>query len=136
MYKIIFTMSLLPSLIFSYDLSVQITDIKNKKGKVYIGLFNKAKGFTEIPKAYKRKIATISATHITYVFKDLAKGKYAVAVFHDENNNAKFDKNILGVPKEAYGVSNNKRFLLRAATYKESMFQLESNKKIVIKIGE
>jgi uncharacterized protein (DUF2141 family) len=34
-------------------------------------------------------------------------GTYAVSVFHDENSNGKLDRNILRMPKEGVGVSNN-----------------------------
>lgn len=34
-------------------------------------------------------------------------GTYAVAIYHDENANQKFDRNFLGLPAEAYGFSNN-----------------------------
>ncbi len=34
-------------------------------------------------------------------------GTYAVAVFHDENDNHHFDRNFLGLPAEGYGFSNN-----------------------------
>lgn len=36
-----------------------------------------------------------------------APGTYAVAVFHDENNNHHLDTNFLGLPTEGYGFSNN-----------------------------
>ena len=35
------------------------------------------------------------------------KGKYAVVVYHDENDNHKFDRNWVGLPTEGFGVSNN-----------------------------
>lgn len=41
------------------------------------------------------------------IFRDLAKGRYAVVAFHDENGNGKLDVNFLGMPLEAYGFSNN-----------------------------
>jgi len=34
-------------------------------------------------------------------------GTYAIAVFHDENDNHHFDTNFLGLPVEGYGFSNN-----------------------------
>ena len=36
-----------------------------------------------------------------------APGTYAIAVYHDINGNEKFDRSMLGLPKEAYGFSNN-----------------------------
>jgi uncharacterized protein (DUF2141 family) len=40
------------------------------------------------------------------VFTHLRPGRYAVIVLHDENGNGGLDRNLLGVPVEAYGFSN------------------------------
>ena len=40
-------------------------------------------------------------------FSVAAPGPYAVAAYHDENNNHHFDKNFLGLPAEGYGFSND-----------------------------
>ncbi len=34
-------------------------------------------------------------------------GVYAIVLYHDQNANQKFDRNILGLPTEGYGFSNN-----------------------------
>ncbi len=34
-------------------------------------------------------------------------GTYALAIYHDENGNQKFDRNGIGFPAEGYGFSNN-----------------------------
>jgi len=46
------------------------------------------------------------------------------SVLHDENKNGKMDKNIAGIPVEGYGVTNNPKPALRAATFKEATFTL------------
>jgi len=33
-------------------------------------------------------------------------GTYAIACYHDENDNGKLDTNFLGIPKEGTGASN------------------------------
>jgi uncharacterized protein (DUF2141 family) len=51
-------------------------------------------------------------------------GKYAVVVYHDENNNHKFDRNWIGLPTEGFGVSNNPSLFLAAPTFEESSFEV------------
>ncbi len=41
-----------------------------------------------------------------------APGTYAVAIYHDENNNHHLDRTLLGLPAEGYGFSNNIKPLL------------------------
>ena len=45
-------------------------------------------------------------------FAVAAPGTFAVAIYHDENNNHHFDRNVLGLPAERYGFSNNPTLLL------------------------
>ena len=46
---------------------------------------------------------------LEFVFTGLPAGKFAVAVFHDENGNDTLDTNLLGIPKEGYAFSENAR---------------------------
>lgn len=57
------------------------------------------------------------------VFDDIAPGRYAVMVTHDENGNGKFDTNIVGMPTEGYGFSNNPR-VMRKPTFDEAAFDV------------
>ena len=40
-------------------------------------------------------------------FEGVPFGTYALKVFHDENDNGKLDTNFVGMPKEAFGFSND-----------------------------
>lgn len=59
----------------------------------------------------------------TFVFKDLVPGAYAVLVTHDENGNGKLDSNMIGMPIEAYGFSNNPN-VMRKPTWDEARFDI------------
>lgn len=50
-------------------------------------------------------------------------GTYAVAIYHDENGNAKFDKTWIGLPDEGYGISNNPTFFLGPPSFDEAKFE-------------
>lgn len=47
-----------------------------------------------------------------------------MAVVHDENGNQTLDSNILGVPTEGYGASNNRTYALSEPRWDESRFEL------------
>lgn len=55
-------------------------------------------------------------------FEDIPPGTYALAVVHDENMNGKLDTNLLGIPKEGYGFSNDAKALLGAPTFSAASF--------------
>ena len=57
-------------------------------------------------------------------FDSLVQGIYAVTVFHDENRNRRFDKDWLGIPREAWGGSNDLRPWARAPRFDEARFNV------------
>ena len=68
--------------------------------------------------------ATPADQSVTYTFRDVKPGTYALSIFQDENNNGKFDTNFLGIPKESWGFSNNPH-VMRKATFDEAKFSVE-----------
>ena len=58
---------------------------------------------------------------------DLPPGKYAVATYVDNNRNGRQDKNILGVPTEIYGFSNNVRGMFGPPGFSEAAFEIDEN---------
>jgi len=105
--------------------TLTIKNLKGIKGDVYIGWYNKAESFRTSDKAiFTKKIAVSGQSEITITFDNIPNGKYAIAVFLDENGNNKLDQNFLGIPKEKYGFSNNTSHLTRPAGFGESSFDL------------
>ncbi|MRR38306.1 DUF2141 domain-containing protein, partial [bacterium] len=63
---------------------------------------------------------------VEVVLKGVPYGQYAIAVFHDKNDNDVLDKNIMGVPKEEYGFSNNARGRLGPPDYGSMRFDVRA----------
>ena len=83
--------------------------------------------------AYKKAAVVDQKAQI--VFTNLPHGSYGVSIYHDENANGKMDKNAMGIPKEAYGFSNNAKGFFGKPGYKDVLFQLNSaEKQIAIKL--
>ena len=108
--------------------TLRVTKLENVKGNLYIGWYKNAATFKVNEKAiYREKIIVNNQNEVSVVFKNIPKGKYAIAVFLDENDNYKLDKNFFGIPKEKYGFSNNILPALRPATFDESVFELKQD---------
>jgi uncharacterized protein (DUF2141 family) len=56
--------------------------------------------------------------------KGLPPGSYALAAYHDRNNNGKLDSNRLGMPLEPYAFSNNARGILGPPSFGDARFQI------------
>lgn len=118
------------------DLTVNITGINNTKGVIRIALFNNEAGFPSNDKiAFKLITAKIDGATVSVVIPKISFGKYAVVVFHDENNNNKLDTNFIGMPKEGTGTSNANEKAMGKPNYSNALFNLtEKTKSISIKI--
>jgi len=132
---ITFGMLLSLSSLMANDINIKITNLSNKNGDVKIGLYNKAQNFSKVDKVYKEATLKISSKTLKYKFTNIPNGVYAIAIFHDENQNSKLDKNLFGMPIEGYGFSNNIRPSFRSANFEESKFELNGDKNINIKMG-
>jgi uncharacterized protein (DUF2141 family) len=115
------------------SLTVVIDNCKSAKGNVFIALYDSEQAFMKEPKAVSKKIIPIEQGRATISFSSLAKSEYAFVFFHDENGNGKLDTNMLGIPTEGYGFSNNAKGTFGPPSYTKSKVVLKagSNKAVV-----
>lgn len=108
-------------------LLVEVLNLRNERGMVGCALFNSAAGFPDATdKALRSMPVAILGTRAVCEFRNLTAGTYAVSVFHDENKNGKLDKNLVGMPKEGYGTSNDVRPAMSAPEFKPASFVIGS----------
>jgi uncharacterized protein (DUF2141 family) len=93
------------------DLTVIVNNVQQDAGHIMLGLFNTPEGF---PKTFSQgTLAPAKERNATgqvrLVFKGLAPGQYAATAFHDLDSNGKLNANLMGLPTEPYGFSNNAR---------------------------
>ena len=95
-------------------LTIEITGIKESKGRMACALFWENKGFPrKHRRALRRSWVDVKGDTVKCVFKRTGLGEYAASVFLDKNGNGKLDTNAIGSAKEPWGVSRNaahKRF--------------------------
>lgn len=93
----------------SAPLAVSVSGLHSTKGRIIACLWRDKAGF---PSCAKRRTAVrvtlpVSATSMEVRFPDVAPGRYAVTIEHDENGDGKMGHNLIGMPTEGVGVSNN-----------------------------
>jgi uncharacterized protein (DUF2141 family) len=117
-------------------LTVKLIGFRSDKGQTCVSVFNTPKGFPgKYDQAFKILRSPIKEKQATIVFKDLPFGIYAVSVLHDENLNNKMDTNIIGIPKEGFGSSNNPKDRFGPPTFDDAKFDFNSvSKNIEINI--
>ena len=125
-----FLLGILP--VTKFSLTVNVAGFSDNVGKSYIALYRPKDLWPEVNKQFIGKVVSISAQSSTIKFDNLESGTYAVAVFHDRNNNGKLDKNMLGIPVERYGFSNNARETFSAPSFKSASVELMKDRTISI----
>ena len=91
------------------ELAIDVTGIRSADGRVLLALHQERAdiSFPDDRGAVAGVWMDAVAGTLSLVFPDLAEGRYAVSVMHDENGDGVLDANLLGVPTEGYGFSND-----------------------------
>ncbi|MDF9797264.1 uncharacterized protein (DUF2141 family) [Catalinimonas alkaloidigena] len=91
------------------SVNITVEGLKNDVGKVRVAIFNDEATFPK-KKPFKAQLKAAHASGtVKLSFDNVPYGEYAIAVYHDENENEELDTNFMGIPKEAYGFSNEHR---------------------------
>jgi uncharacterized protein (DUF2141 family) len=106
----------------STNLVVSVKGLRNDTGQVAVALFKSGKGFPDQKRALKGQVVAISHKQARLRFRNLAPGTYALAVLHDENKNDEMDFNLLGMPLEGYGFSNDASAMFGPPSFDEAKF--------------
>jgi uncharacterized protein (DUF2141 family) len=105
-------------------LRIHVDGLRNSTGVVGSVIFKSADGWPEDPKrAFRRGPTPIvpGDRRATVVWEHLPPGDYGVAAIHDENRNAKLDRNLIGIPKEGFGFANNPHVGLSAPPFQSAV---------------
>jgi uncharacterized protein (DUF2141 family) len=106
------------------EITVKIENLNSDNGHIYISLYDTETSF--LGKGFKSMISPIENKSCTITFKDVPNGIYAISFFHDENENKKMDTNFLGIPKEAYGCSNNAKGFMGPPKWEDAKFEVNN----------
>ena len=90
----------------SADLQVDISQTEQNNGLVYFALYDSPSAYDQ-QRMREGMTSKAGDTPPSAVFADLPAGEYVVAVFQDENGNQKLDTNLMGIPREPYGFSQD-----------------------------
>lgn len=111
-------------------IAVSVSGLKSNSGTVKVGLYNSEGTFLKT--VYKSLSSEIKNDKAVVTFENLPVGEYAISTYHDENNNGKLDKNMMGIPTEDYAASNNAKGFMGPPAYKDAKFVINKDSKIEI----
>jgi len=116
-------------------IALSVTAFESDKGKLLILLYDREEGFPTKPdKAARRFAAAIVDKKVEFEIPALGPGEYALSVVHDENDNGRLDSNLIGIPKEPVGVSNNAKGSFGPPKWKDAKFVVPAGSRVTQKI--
>ena len=89
-------------------LHVAVTGARKVAGNITVTVYGpKPERFLASHAYLARQRVPLRTTSAEACFALAEPGIYAIAVYHDENNDHNFNRNLLGLPTEGYGFSND-----------------------------
>jgi uncharacterized protein (DUF2141 family) len=117
-------------------LAVRVIGLRSSAGQVGCTLYDSPKGFpADATAAMKLRWCPIDKQASRCAFDPIPAGVYAVACFHDENGNGKFDTGFLGIPKEGVAFSNDAKGFMGPPSFKAASFSFSESREIGVRMG-
>jgi uncharacterized protein (DUF2141 family) len=92
---------------------VEISGFQNQEGKCRLAAYDSRSSFQDPELAVARSVIPIDGDSVRWSFQwnregdAPGPGQLAISAHHDRNENGELDKNLVGMPTEPYGFSNN-----------------------------
>lgn len=115
-------------------LEISVKEIRNNKGRILYAIFDNETDYKKGKSFIRGGEIKTQKGKLSFFVDDLPDGVYAISILHDENANEKMDLNILGIPKEGFGYSNNPVIRFGKPSYEDIKFPKKGKTKIEIKM--
>jgi uncharacterized protein (DUF2141 family) len=102
------------------ELMVEVVGARSNAGRMHFGLYDDARKFPKKDGRAGGFETAIAGNRAVGVFRHLKPGRYAVAVFHDENGNGTFDQGFFDFPLEDYGFSNDAAVFMSPPSFEDA----------------
>lgn len=116
------------------DIVISVSGVSEARGAVGCALFPDSRGFPMDNSGARVLWLPADPKGVICRYPDLPDGTYAVSVSHDLNGNRRTDTNFLGIPTEAWGVSNNARPTMRAPRFDEAAFKVAGGQSVTLDV--
>jgi len=105
-------------------IKLQIDNINSSEGRIWVGIYEQ-ETYMDRERALLRAYTSLDAESLSVAIEGLSYGDYAIAIFHDRNDNGELDRNFLGIPIEPFAFSGTLRSKFRLPRFNEVHFTLK-----------
>lgn len=113
------------------DVTITVTQLRSADGMVRACMTGDPARFPQCRTGTLSHRAVVDAHkgQVTVTFPDVAPGRYAIALLHDENGNGKADRALGMMPKEGFGFSRDARVRMGPPRFEEAAFEVDGTPK-------
>lgn len=129
--KILISLLALINIAQAASITLNIKNLRNENGSIRIAIWDQATGFPGDYTTSLEQVSIAATKNATYTFENVKAARYAIAIFHDSNNDEDLNTNRLGIPKEGFGFSNNPRILFGAPKFRKCNFKVNATDNVV-----
>lgn len=115
------------------ELRVLLEGIQTGEGKLMV-MVGDAAAFDGKGPAAAQVILPARTGTVVFATDALPPGDYAIRVMHDVNGNGELDSNLVGMPKEPWGMSNNARGNFGPPKFEDAKFSLQGSAELSIRV--
>ena len=118
------------------DLLVIVSGLRSQEGNVHIALYDDPDRFPDFDGMILKVEVTIIDGTAHHKFNGMASERYAIAVYHDENDNDEFDQGFLGIPSEDYAFSNDATVFLGPPSFADAAFVVPETREVHLRLNK
>ena len=120
------------TLTYSQSLKVTVKNVKSSNGMVRLALYNSEE--LHMKKEIQTREVKPTNGVAEVFFENVIPGVYSISVMHDVNDNKELDTNLIGIPKEGFGFSNDAMGTFGPPDFKKASFSYPDKKEMVISL--
>ena len=114
------------------ELTVVVKDLRSAAGTVHVALYRTPESFPKSGLMLADQVVPAALAGSRATFGELTPGRYAIAVYHDENANNDFDQGIFGIPLEGYAFSNGATVFFGPPAFDEAAFDVDKESTTIV----
>jgi uncharacterized protein (DUF2141 family) len=107
-------------------LTLTIDNLASPTATIEVSVYTPQNKFPTENGQFKKYRFKPKAGKLVATITDLDYGEYAVATFQDLDEDGKIAKNMIGIPTDPYGFSNNYRPRIKAPAFKDCKFDYDA----------
>jgi|GEM_PF-1662887 len=111
------------------DVSLSISGLKSQPSNIFVAVYQSASDFPKPASDTKTVVLPSTETLLELTLPLLENHPVAIGVFQDLDGNGILTKNVIGMPAEPYGFTNNIRASFGPPTFSQSMIQVNAQTK-------